>query len=83
MLVTIRLEIQHLGDKIRAARIKRNLTQGRLGERVGVTGATINQIENEANKSVSIELLEKIDDVLQTSFAQELLVKVASAFVSL
>ncbi|WP_061310534.1 helix-turn-helix domain-containing protein [Clostridium botulinum] len=53
------------GENLREWRKKRNLTQSKLGEMVGVTGAYIQQLELGRKNNPSLEIVMKLCDVLK------------------
>jgi transcriptional regulator with XRE-family HTH domain len=53
-----------IGDNIKDVRKKKNLTQKKLGEKLGVSQAAIGQFENSDN-SIKYETLKKIADALE------------------
>ncbi len=57
------LKLELIGDMIKTARKKRNLTQEQLGEMVGVKKAQISRLENSTG-NVTFETVMKILDVL-------------------
>lgn len=57
------LKLELIGDMIKTARKKRNLTQEQLGELVGVKKAQISRLENSAG-NVTFETVMKIFDAL-------------------
>lgn len=58
--------MQDLGDRIRACRIKAGITQGRLGEMVGVSAQAVTQWESGENKP-SRKNLERVANALGVS----------------
>src|SRR5688572_26571493 len=58
------LNLELLGEMIRATRLKRNLTQEQLGELVGVQKAQISKLEKSAN-NVTVETILKIFNALK------------------
>lgn len=57
------LKLELIGDMIKTARKKRNLTQEQLGELVGVKKAQISRLENSTG-NVTFETVMKILDAL-------------------
>ncbi len=57
------LRLELIGDMIKTARKKRNLTQEQLGELVGVKKAQISRLENNTG-NVTFETVMKIFDAL-------------------
>ncbi|NEN22566.1 helix-turn-helix transcriptional regulator [Cryomorpha ignava] len=57
------LKLELIGDIIKTARIKRNLTQEQLGELVGVKKAQISRLENSTG-NVTFETVIRILDAL-------------------
>ncbi|MDP2686541.1 MAG: helix-turn-helix transcriptional regulator [Aequorivita sp.] len=57
------LKLELIGDMIKTARKKRNLTQEQLGEMVGVKKAQISRLENSTG-NVTFETVMKILDAL-------------------
>ncbi len=57
------LKLELIGDMIKTARKKRKLTQGQLGELVGVKKAQISRLENSTG-NVTFETVLKIFDAL-------------------
>lgn len=57
------LKLELIGDMIKTARKKRNLTQKQLGELVGVKKAQISRLENSIG-NVTFETVMKIFDAL-------------------
>jgi len=56
-----------IGERIRAARVARNLSQDALGDAVGVRGATISRYESDDLRP-TLATLEAIADELGASF---------------
>ena len=54
------------GERIKSARIKRNLTQMELGLKLGVTGVTIMRYEKD-QRTPSVEILLRIAEVLNVA----------------
>ena len=59
-----KLQMELIGDMIKAARKERNLTQEQLGQLVGVQKAQISKLENSAN-NVTIETIVKVFKAMQ------------------
>ncbi|WP_393075382.1 helix-turn-helix transcriptional regulator [Streptomyces sp. LN704] len=59
---------QAIGDRIRAARTERKITQEKLGELVGADRKTINRIE-QGSYATTIDRLILIADALETPLA--------------
>lgn len=57
------LKLELIGDMIKTARKKRNLTQGQLGELVGVKKAQISRLEN-SKGNVTFETVMRIFNAL-------------------
>ena len=57
------LKIEIIGDMIKTARKKRNLTQSELGEMIGVKKAQISRLENKAG-NITLETVLRIFDAL-------------------
>lgn len=57
------LKLELIGDMIKTARKKRNLTQEQLGELVGVKKAQISRLENSTG-NVTLETVMRIFDAL-------------------
>jgi HTH-type transcriptional regulator/antitoxin HipB len=68
------LKLDLLGEMIKTARKKRHLTQGELGELIGVKKAQISRLENNAN-NVTIDTIMRVFQALKAkvSFNVELL----------
>jgi DNA-binding XRE family transcriptional regulator len=58
------LNLELLGEMIRVTRQQRNLTQGQLGELVGVQKAQISKLEKNAN-NVTVETILKVFNALK------------------
>ena len=80
MFVVIRLDYEGLGDELRKARLTAGLTQQQLADLLGMDVGNINKIENEGNRSVGIETLHKMVQLLQTTFCQQACVRLTLNF---
>lgn len=69
MLVEITLNYIELGKRIKEQRLKKHLTQEKLGELVNVATSNISHIER-ATTQVSLPSLVKIANVLETTLDQ-------------
>ena len=58
------LNLELLGEMIRATRLRRNLTQEQLGELIGVQKAQISKLEKNAN-NVTVETILKVFSALK------------------
>ncbi len=65
------LKLELIGDIIKTARIKRNLTQEQLGELVGVKKAQISRLENSTG-NVTFETVIRILDALSARLSLNL-----------
>lgn len=59
--------METFGDRIRAARHKAGLSQEALGERLGITRAAMNQIENGTRRDTAATLLRDLAVALGVS----------------
>lgn len=55
------------GDRLRKLRVGQNLTQGQLGEKLGVVPSTIGKYEKVADSYPSVEILIKLSDFFNVS----------------
>jgi len=59
------LQLDIIGEVIKEARLKRNLTQEKLGAKVGVQKAQISKLEN-GSSNITIETIKRIFSALGT-----------------
>ncbi|MBP3040407.1 helix-turn-helix transcriptional regulator [Bacillaceae bacterium Marseille-Q3522] len=59
-------DIKTIGKRIKKARAGKGLTQEKLGEKLGVTGAYISKIER-GRTTVSLDNLSKLSSILEVS----------------
>ncbi|NJR40971.1 MAG: helix-turn-helix transcriptional regulator [Leptolyngbyaceae cyanobacterium CSU_1_4] len=72
MQVKILVDSSNLGTRIKLARKGKKLTQGELADRIGLCGpSAVNQLETEKIKTIDLPMLRRVDDVLESCFAEE------------
>jgi transcriptional regulator with XRE-family HTH domain len=75
MQVTLSVEVPHLGARIKAAREKSGKTPTAIAAMAEMSVANLYRIENEDTKSVPLETLKRLSQVLEVEFEAD--VKVA------
>lgn len=76
----MKIENVLIGQRVRSARLLRNMTAHELSEKIGLSEVTLRHIETGANKT-SLQTLVKIADVLEVS-TDYLLGRVSSPYES-